>query len=164
MLTRDSDLVASATWISCIAAQQEAEAFAEAANQWVEARTDVPLSECPFEEHIPKQAIIVDFEAAESEGGHWCVYVYCAWTLNDYSSVAEAAHEAEQYFDEQGISCTALESLIFGDSYGADSLDDGRPLFVFNPELCIYDYDTNPDATVYLLVGAQGAIVLEKLA
>ena len=157
------DLVAEATWVSCcVKSEDEANAFAIAANAWA-AEHPFQLHECPFEEHIPLKAFWLNFEAGEYNCA-WACYCHCAWVLKHrFETIADAAKEGEKYFDLEGVSPVFLEWIIFGDEPDGDELPDGRPLYVYDPELRIYHAEYQRSVDEYLLRGGYGRIVVEKV-
>lgn len=156
------DLIAEATWIACLTETAEgAEAFAHAANTWV-ALHPFQLAECPFEEHVPQRAFYLSFEAAEY-GERWACYVDCSWVLKPrLQSIRDAMQEAERCCDVGGPSSLFLEWLVFGDEDLVDELPDGRPLFIFDPELRICVVHQR-EVDEYRVCGGFGTIRLEKL-
>ncbi len=106
----------------------------------------------------------MDFEVARYDEG-WGSYCYCAWVLKHrFASVADAASAAERYFDDDGVSYLSLEWLIFGDEEYSEELPDGRPLYLFDPELRIYDNIAGESVDEYLLSGGYGAVVVQKVS
>ena len=157
------DLVAEATWVALlVGSAADAAAYASAANVWV-AANPFQLSQCPFEEHVPPKAFCLNFEAGEYDE-RWACYCHCSWVLkHHFASVADAAKEGEKYFDLDGVSPIFLEEILFGDeNCDEDELPDGRPLYVYDPELKIYSaHQHNVDE--YILRGGYGRIVIEKI-
>ena len=159
-MARKIDLIAEATWVSCcVESPAEANGFALAANQWADLHP-LQLTECPFEEHIPKTAFAVQFVAGDYEGG-WACYCHCSWILQRHCrTVHEATLEARRYFDEDGVSYLSFEWMVFGDH---ETLPNGSPLYVFDPEIRIYEVLDCQNIDEYLLSGGYDAIVVEKV-
>lgn len=155
------DLVAEATWVACcMDTAAQAHAFEVAANAWVR---DNPfqLYECAFEEHVPGTAFFLSFEAGEFDRG-WACYCHCGWVLHRrFPSIEAAMEEARKYFDQEGLSSLYLEYLVFGDE-DCEVLPDGRPCYVYDPELRIF-VAKDHHVEEYLLSGEHKAVMIELI-
>lgn len=158
------DLIAEATWVSCLTdTQEEAKAFEMAANLWVEGHP-FQLAECPFEEHVPFKAFFLAFEAGAYDDG-WACYCHCSWVLHPkLRSIRDALVEAEKFCDTDGVSSLFLEWVVFGDDGLTmdEELPDGRPLCVYDPELRIFVVHQR-EVDEYLVCGGYGTVHLEKI-
>ena len=154
-------LVATGTWLSCSAdTESQATAIVAAANQWL-ATNPQPLSDCPFDGHIPKSGFSLSFVVAQVND-QWGCYCDCSWLLEyPFDSVEEAIQAADKYCDALGVSPQLLESIVFERSLSAEQPQVPHQFYIFDPELSVYDSD-GQHLNIYQLKGAAGALIPEK--
>lgn len=153
------ELICSAEWIAHVAhSRHEAEAYALEANRWWTGEQGLP---CPFDEYVPATTFALEFDAAQSMHGRWVVYVHCGWALSEHRSVHDALEAAERLYDDDGVSESSLELIVFGREYEPSEDDSVRPLAFVDLELVVFK-GTADGLTSYVLGGVKGALTIAE--